>query len=194
MKTKMKSILSTSFLGALLVLTGCVLTSVYPYYTAKDVVFEPKLIGSWFDAEKGATNEFWEFARTGTNNAYTLTVHDEGKATEFDARLFRLKQWTFIDALPTAGQEDFIPPHYLLKVSRFEPTLEMAVLDYKWVRELLEEKPGALRHTFVEKKPGESEGGRLVLTADTAELQKFILKHAADTNAFPANLIMTRKK
>lgn len=195
MKTQLKSVLGVSLLGAMLVLGGCVLTSVYPYYTAKDVVFESKLVGSWVDAEHPeATNKFWEFARAGTNNSYTLTIHDDDKVTKFEARLFRLKEWTFLDALPTQDHDDFIPPHYLLKVSQVEPALKMAVLDYNWTRDLLRTNPGALRHTIVDTKPGEPDSGRIVFTADTAELQRFILKYAADTNAFPENVVMARKK
>ena len=42
----------------LLSLVGCVVTSIYPYYTAKDVVFEPKLVGRWMETEKSSkTNE-----------------------------------------------------------------------------------------------------------------------------------------
>jgi len=184
MKLNYKSFLGISLLGALLLVGGCVLTSVYPYYMAKDVVFDAKLAGRWADADKpDKTDEFWEFSWVATNSAYTLVVHNGDKQTEFTARLFRLKQWTFIDALPTAECGEFVPPHYLLKVMHFEPTLKLAALDYKWVDNLLDEKPGALRHLRV----GEDEktSGRLVLTANTAELQKFILKHVADTNAFP---------
>jgi hypothetical protein len=195
MKTKLKSALGISLLGSLLLLGGCVLMSVYPYYTAKDVVFEPKLVGSWSDPEKSAaTNEFWEFSREGTNNTYTLAVHDKGKVTKFDARLFRLKKWTFLDARPTEGDDNFIPPHCLLKVTQLEPALKMALLDYNWTRNLLATNPGALRHTIVDARPGEPDSGRIVFTADTAELQQFILKYAADTNAFPECITMTRKK
>jgi hypothetical protein len=195
MKTHLKSVLSIPLLGALLVSSGCVLMSVYPYYTANDVVFEPKLVGSWADPEKSAAaSNYWEFARSGTNNAYTLAVHDDDKVTNYDARLFRLKEWTFIDARPKEGHDDCIPPHCLLKVSQFEPALKMAVLDYNWTRDLLRTNPGALRHTIVDARPGEPDSGRIVFTADTAELQRFILKYAADTNAFPDNIVLTRKK
>ena len=43
-------------------------------------------------------------------------------------------------------------------------------------------------------KVSESEGEHLVLTADTAELQKFILKHASNTNAFGEGFELERLK
>ena len=194
MKQHLNTILSAVLTGGLLLVAGCVLTSVYPYYTAKDVTFEPKLVGRWADPDKpDATNEFWEFTRADTNDFYTLTVHDTEKQTTFQAHLFRLKQWTFLDALPTEEHDDFVPPHYLLKVTQFEPSLKMTVLDYKWLSELLEKQPGALRHLHVNARSSESGSGRLVLTANTAELQKFILKHAGDTNAFTEGFTLKRK-
>jgi len=90
--------------------------------------------------------------------------------------------------------DDFIPPHYLLKVAQFEPTLKMEVLDYKWVSDLLDKQPGALSHIFEDPKPGEQGAGRLVLTANTAELQKFILKYADNTNAFTEGFTLERKR
>lgn len=194
MKKHLKFILGATLTGSLLVLAGCVLTSVYPYYTAKNVVFEPKLVGQWVDADKGKTNEFWEFSRAGTNAAYKLTIHDNDKDTKFEVHLFRLKQWTFLDALPVEEHDEFVPPHYLLKVKRFEPTLDMDPMDYKWVSELLKKKPDALQHIWVGAKPAEHEEGRLVLTAGTAELQKFILKHAGETNAFTDGYTLQRKR
>ena len=179
----------------LLSLVGCVVTSIYPYYTAKDVVFEPKLVGRWMETEKSSkTNEYWEFTRAGTNDAYTLTVHEGDKETEYQMHLFRLKDFTFLDGLPMERHDDFVPPHYVLKVSRLEPTLDLALLDYKWLGELLEKQPGALRHVVVDAKPGDSGDGQVVLTADTAELQKFILKHAGNTNAFTDGFSLERQK
>jgi hypothetical protein len=177
----------------LLALAGCVVTSVYPYYTAKDVTFEPKLLGCWAEADQtNETNKYWEFARGGTND-YKLAIHDGDEVKEHQVHLFRLKEWTFLDVVPVGEHDDFIPPHYLLKVSQIEPALKTTTLDYKWLGELLEKQPGALRHICVAEKPGNSDEGRLVLTANTAELQKFILKHAANTNAFTEAFIMRRK-
>lgn len=182
---KQKIILGAMFTGTLLLFAGCVLTSVYPYYTAKDVIFEPKLVGRWDDlAKPDATNVCWEFTRTGTNNSYTLVIQGDEKPVTFLAHLFRLKEWTFLDALPTEDHDDYVPPHYLLKITQFEPTLKTETLDYKWVSDLLEKQPGALQHLRMDPRPGDQSAARLLVTAPTAELQKFIIKHANNTNAF----------
>lgn len=177
------------------VLAGCVVTSVYPYYTERDVVFDPGLAGVW--AERGSTNaagENWKFERA-EGQAYKLTVRDadKDKPSEFAAHLFKLKGHRFIDAMPLAGPDDFIPPHYLLKVTRLGPELEMSLMDFNWLKQLLREKPATLRHIWIGEKAGEPDSGKPVLTANTAELQAFILKHADNTNAFQHPLVLKRR-
>jgi len=170
---------------ALTLLTGCVVTSVYPYYTPKDVVFDPALLGVWGDpASTNADRETWTFAKL-DDQTYKLVVAEKDKKTEFDARLFKLKQHTFLDCLPRERADYAVPGHMLMKVECISPALELRLLDYDWLGKLLEKNPKTIRHTVVPKPAGESgDGGQLVLTADTAELQKFILKHASNTNAF----------
>ncbi len=58
-------------------LAGCVVTSVYPFYTAKDVQFDPALVGSW--AEAGSTNA------ANQRNAIDLTRATEATTVVFGA-------------------------------------------------------------------------------------------------------------
>jgi len=191
MKTHLKLFLGAVLIGSLLVLVGCVVTSVYPYYTAKDVVTNPALAGQW--AEVGETNvaaKHWLF-EAGTNQAYALFVQDGGDRAEYRAHLFRLKGHQFIDALPLRTDSDLIPPHYLLQVTRLDGTdLELSVLNYDWLKELVRARPSAIRHLWIAETPSSS---RLVLTANTAELQAFVLKHRANTNAFTPAFAMRRQ-
>ena len=191
MKTSIKIVIG---LALIFLLAGCVVSSVYPYYTAKDVVFDPALVGNW--AETGSTNadhERWRFEQS-TSQAYRLFVQDNGKQTEFDAHLFKLKGRLFLDLCPRDRPDNSLPLHYLLKVARIEPALEMSVLDFEWLTKLIEKEPKAIRHIVVPKKLGEDGGGDLVLTADTAELQKFILKHEKTEGAFGKVSVMNRWK
>lgn len=188
----MKSILTAVVTSGLLVLAGCVVTSVHPYYKAEDVTFEAKLLGRWSNpAEPDTTNAFWEFAR-GADFSYVLTVQEGEKQTPLQAHLFRLERWTFLDVMPTEAHDDFIPPHYLLKVVQIEPALKMEMLNYNWLGDLIKKEPATLQHIYVGAKSNEP--GRLVLTASTAELQKFILQHADNTNAFTDGVTLERKR
>jgi hypothetical protein len=179
---------------SLVALVGCVVTSVYPYYTAKDVVSDPALIGTWAEAgETNAVEKNWQFA-AGPDQAYQLTVRDTAETTGFTARLFSLQGRRYLDVLPAKREDDFIPPHYLLAVSRLDgAALEMSLLSYDWLTKLVTTNPAALRHVWVDRDAQQPDGGKLVLTADTAELQRFILQYRDDTNAFAETLKLVRQ-
>ena len=60
------------------------------------------------------------------------------------------------------------------------------MLDHDWLEKALTE-PTALAHQKLE-------GGELLLTASTAELQEFILKSCADPAAFGDSTVFTRQQ
>jgi hypothetical protein len=62
------------------------------------------------------------------------------------------------------------------------------------LKKLIVQDPKAIRHVNLAKKPGESGEGDFVLTADTAALKKFILKHAKTEGAFGKGSLMKRWK
>lgn len=194
MKTQLKYSIGLPLVAGLLMLAGCVVTSVYPYFTAKDIVFDSALVGKWTEKQKEhSSDEYWQFSKT-NGMAYILTVRDGEDVTEFKAHLFQLKNRRFIDAEPTKREGDFIPPHYLLQVHRFTTNeLEMSVINYEWLEELVTRKPSAIAHHWVDRDEAKKEKGTLVLTADTAKLQAFVLKYAADTNAFAEPFKMIRQ-
>ena len=165
-------------------LTGCLVISVYPFYTPKDVVFESGLIGSW--TNRTEANERWIFAKENTN-AYRLTYVSGDKTNVMQAHLFKLKGQAFLD-LFTAEQKDGIfpppiPSHLLMRVFELSPTLRMAPLGYEWLAGVLEKKPKVLRHHVVSGSNNKDDQG-FVLTADTDELQRFVLKHLQTKEAW----------
>jgi hypothetical protein len=177
-------ILLVAILASGLFLAGCVVTSVYPYYSDKDVVFEPALLGDWTDGKSdGNTNDVGrveQFGQTG----YRLTSLGENETNSVNFHVFRLGQQLFMDMCPTNQSLELLPTHQLQKVKRTGMTLEIASLNYDWLEKLLEKNPKAIRHIVVTDKNDGRDDKRIVLTADTAELQKFVLKHLRDTNAW----------
>lgn len=173
--------------------TACI-PSVKPFYTSKDVVFETRLLGGWHDPNETDDSQ-WKFEAAGTNS-YKLTVMEgNGKKGEFTATLFKLKNHHFIDLVPSKcefaeNQADIIgwalvPGHLLIRVTRFEPELEMAFFDFDKLAKLLKEEPNALQH--------HREDDRFVITAETAALQKFVLKHLGDGELFGDKSRMVRR-
>jgi hypothetical protein len=175
--------------GLALALTGCVVTSVYPFYFEKDVAFEPGLLGDWTKGQ--AAKERWKFERDG-ETAYRLTYTEGDKSSVMQARFFKLPGQTFLDLFASEPKDDGLPPaipsHLLLRVVQTGPTLEMAALNYEWLGTLLEKNPKAIRHHVVQG----SGDKRLVLTADTAELQRFVVKHLKTEAAWKDGLELQR--
>jgi hypothetical protein len=164
--------------GAALILTACI-PSVHPFFTAKDVVFEPGLVGEWSGKDKDKNPESWKFG-AGTNSQYSLmVVEGAGKEGQFTATLFKLKGERFLDLIPSdcnyaSNQADLVggamfPGHLLARVSQIEPSLKLAFFDFDWLAKYLEQNPKALAHQNVDK--------RLLLTASTKDLQAFVLAH-----------------
>jgi hypothetical protein len=176
------------------ILAGACIPSVNPFYTDKEVVFDPRLIGEW--QEKDTTNnpEIWRFEQS-TNNMYKLTVGEQGKTGEFAAHLFKLDREQFLDLIPTdctyaTNQADLVafsmfPGHLLAHVPQIEPELSVAFFDFDWLEKYLKEKPRALAH--------HREGDRIVLTAETRDLQKFVLKHLGTNELFKESGQMVRR-
>src|ERR1041385_1794779 len=97
-KDRMKRLNVIAVAGAALLLCSCI-PSVNPFYTARDVAFDARLLGEWQEREKADAPEAWKFEK-GEDNAYKLTVVEKGKEGIFTVRLFKLKQEWFLDLTP----------------------------------------------------------------------------------------------
>jgi len=173
-----------ALLAAMLFLAGCVVTSIYPYYTDKDLVFDPEMLGDWVDA--GATNQPPEYVQIKSlgEKGYWATGFGANGTNSTEVHLFCLRQRLFLDSFPTNRSLDYVPTHQVSKVTHIGQVLETSDLNYDWLIKLLEKNPKAIRHMVLRERPGDEQGGRVILTADTKELQRFILKYVSNTNAW----------
>jgi hypothetical protein len=162
---------------ALTLVSGCVVTSVYPFYLEKDVVFEPALLGSWQKA--GQPDEHWTFARDKANG-YLVTCVSKDTTNVFQGHAFKLHGEKFLDLSTAQWKEDIqpepVPSHLLVRIGQIAPSLKMANLKYDWLGELVARSPEAIRNIVI-KTGDRPEDRRVVLTADTAELQRFVIKN-----------------
>jgi len=71
-------------------------------------------------------------------------------------------------------------------VNQVTPSLSVSAVDEAWLKEYVEEHPGALAHTFRDSD--------VVLTGSTAELQKFFRAHANTPGAFEKPTTLTRQQ
>lgn len=185
----MKKLLKSLSLCLLLLFTGCV-PSLNPLYTEKDLIFDHSLIGIW--TEDG-TGESWAFSNC-DELSYTL-VHTDvgGKKGKFDARLVKVADKTFLDitpADPQFTQNDFYRGHFFsthtfVYIVQKGPTVKVAILEPKWLKEVLAENPNAIRHERIQ--------GEIVLASSPEETQKFLLANLNTREAFSQPIELKRK-
>jgi len=194
----MKKITLLTVLGTLLLISGCFPVSLNPLYTGKELAFDPALLGLWQGGV--STNDTWNFNR-GDGREYKLIYTDEdGKTGRFDAHRLKLGDVLFLDFYPAEEESretnrsellkyHFVRVHSFAKLSQSDSALQLSFFSLKWLQELLEKNPEAIRH----EKVGSTNDERIVLTASTAELQKFVLKHLETKDAFLEPMNLKRK-
>ena len=158
--------------AAAVLLAGCVVTSVSPFYTAKDLGFEPALLGDWISETNTNGNEIWKFDRSG-DLSYRFTIIKPDSASVMEAHAFKLDGQLFLDVASMNTDISIIPPHFLLKMNQTTPTLRLSQLNHDWLKELLAKKPSTLSHHLI-KQGEKADDVRVVLTGETVELQKFV--------------------
>jgi hypothetical protein len=167
-----------------LIITGCVVTSVHPFYLEKDVVSGAPLFGHWTNSQDAG--ERWVFEPV-TEKSLKLTCISGNETNLVAAHLFKLGEDTFLDLFPlkpdAAGLPPPIPSHLLLRVVQLRPTLKMAALDHDWLMKLVQESPRTIAHVLI-RDGDQGDKYRVVLTAETSELQRFVRKQLTNTNAW----------
>ncbi len=182
--------------------SGCVVQSVNPLYSPdnKEVVFDQSLLGIWGE-EEGKWS--YTFTRPGRETdefkekVYVLICKDkrENIPAEFRARLVKLGDYLFLDVyfdedlLEQYISNDVVeelywfhlaPTHTFWNIRVEGDDLHIRELDTEWVwnnRDKL-----AIDAVYIEKESGGTR--RIILTANTADLQKFILEYAEHPKAF----------
>jgi len=178
-------------------LAGCV-PSWNPFYTEKDLVFDPVLLGIWRPVQaRESSKEVWAFTKSGDKQYQLQQTDEEGRKAAFEIRLFKLNDQLFLDLYLTKVEDDdlkvnawagisLVPAHLLLKVEQIEPALKLAATNPDWMQKHLKQHPDAIAHRVVSD-------GNIVLAASTSELQKFVLAHLGDQDFFGGAMEMKRK-
>jgi len=173
-------------------LAGCIIPSVNPLYTEKELLFDPALVGAWGKPDEA---DRWEFARAG-DKSYQLTVREKDGQCEFRAHLLTLGDHRFLDILLVRTEGEWKgagaariamiirPAHLFFKVQLTNSTLRLQALQPEWLDEILKNQSKELAHERLKEPDNNDKDGRLLLTASTAELQRFILKYSDEPKAF----------
>ena len=197
----MRTLKLAVLLGIFVLSVSCVL-SLHPLYTEKDLVVEPKLEGNWADKEG---KEFWTFEKSG-EKSYKLTIVQKEKGSEsseksgedesvkFDVHLVKLGNYIFMDLYPQEPdiKNDFykwhlLPAHSFSRIWIEQDIVRISMLSIDWFKKMIEKKKVKIAYEKIDEN-------RFVLTAPTEKLQKFILKYAEDSEAFPEPAELYRQK
>lgn len=168
-----------------LLVAGCQIVSVFPFYEARDVVTDDALVGHW-----GITNEdygFW-IAKGEANSYRFCATNQDGRIDESVLHLFRLADTLFLDQqiIRSEGNEQTIRPHKVFKVLQIQPVLKAADLKEEWLKAELVKEPKMLALAPGGWAPslGVTNNADVILTADTKALRKLLLQCKGNTNAF----------
>lgn len=174
-------------LGILAILAGCV-PSIYPLYTDKDVVFDPSLVGSWLNKDD---DETWTFTR-GEDQSYDMSISGKDSTVMFQAHLVELGGRRFIDLYPNPPDWDdspyhdlMLPLHWFGSISIIGDTLIVSLMNPDNLTALADS--GVTVPSYVDIDD------LRVLTASTADLQKFVVDNS-ERDVFTVPGKMVRQK
>ncbi|MTI31500.1 hypothetical protein [Xanthovirga aplysinae] len=187
MKIIKKSILLSLLL--ILFLAGCI-PSVHPLYTQKDLIFDTQVIGTWEDQE----GNLWKFSQKKTQRgenkkSYLLTRYENDKAKFLDVHLLKLGGKFYFDFYPEEVPLDvqLFPVHTFARFSKKgKNTIQIEQFDADYIGELITKKKVKIKHEQTEDN--------ILLTANTEELQKFVIKYSKDKKLFEGNVINLKRK
>lgn len=171
-------------LASLLLLSGCIVTSVYPFYTEESLRPEPKLLGLWRDAKE--PDQTWEFAQAG-QLAWTVTYCNGDSTNVMSGHVFVLKGEELLDVMGSVDLDEQCPPaipsHTVFRLSITEGKVRLIPMSHEW---LVKETSKHRNHTphLVVARNDKGEAERIVLTGTTRQLQKFLGKHLQNKEAW----------
>jgi hypothetical protein len=186
------------------IIQGCVVKSLHPFYHVEDVVFREELINSWVDSDGGK----WSIRRSKLNDkTYEMHwLHNGERDVVFVAHLFRLGEDLYLDFYPEEDNQmpdDFamftmhlLPVHSVAKVHVLDRD-EVVIKWYNedWMNSLFEQNRIKISHEVLVGDMVETDDAKVknvaksvetqyVLTASTEELQKFLIKYGNEDKNF----------
>jgi hypothetical protein len=178
---------------AMLSMTGCLVSSLHPFFKPKDKIFDPAMVGTWIDGDSciwtiipNKVSEYF-MGPEKIDSTYQITYYEEDdKKGIFAGTLFQIKGVKYVDFYPDPDEEHcntdlttmhHFPTHTLARVQYNRDSILIYWYGEDWLNELFEQNRIRIKHETVSISPDYQSH---VLTASTEELQKFIKKYAND--------------
>jgi len=125
----LKTILLVACLAC--VSSGCLVLSVNPGYDETTLVWDPALLGNWYDADDKATLKI----ERGEWKSYRVHYVHPIETGDLTGYLTIIGDDRYLDVMPARGEDRgsfLIPVHALLRVRLDGDRLELAPLSYDW--------------------------------------------------------------
>jgi hypothetical protein len=197
-QTIMKKLVSFLLITVMAVLLqGCIVKSIHPFFRESDVVFKKELLGTWTDQD----NRQWVIKPIKEKpNAYEMLRHGENDVT-FAAHLFSLQGELYFDFFPVSSDsnEDFalftlhlMPTHSIAKVDVLtKDEIRIKWHNEAWMQSLFDQNRIKISHEVLSDETSRDDKDKIyILTAETDELQKFVVKYGGEDAAFDSNNTM----
>ncbi len=173
----------------LTIFTGCIVTSIHPLYTEDVTIFDTNLIGEWIGENEDGGPVFIQDGE----KKYKLFLKEEKDTLQFEVHLVKLQEHLFLDLFPLSPEKDndtfwgmhILALHSIIFVKQIEPTLQLAPLNQQWLKDQIKNDPACIAHEIVRD--------RIILTASSKDLQKFVINHVQTQGAFDAVDTFTHK-
>lgn len=193
----MKKLVVFSMLTFLM--SSCII-SLHPLYDAKTMIKEVKLDGHWLGQDEKPPSK-WIFKAKYKNDGsfngkYQLDHTTDGFTYEYEAVLLKLGGTFYLDILVEGPAEVdpgddgpilalSVPSHNFYKLEFNEvDQINIYPFDGDRLDKLVRQRKIRIKHEMVD--------GSMVITASTADLQKFLLKYAQDKKAFDEPLLIQK--
>jgi hypothetical protein len=170
----MRYTLWLAVLAGVAAMTGCApAVAIHPLYTTQNLVSDLPLEGTWSEKD-GA---IWQIKKSDDGyDVAAVRTGDSPEVSKYNVHLLRLKDSEFVDVASKADPELGVAGHLFAKIRMSGDELYVSPIDETWLKHMMEAGQAP------QSTMGENQ--QIVLTAPTSELQKFILLHAADPDAW----------
>jgi hypothetical protein len=175
---------------------GCV-PSLHPLFSNKDAITKDTLIGIWTSEDDKDTWQLRQSCDENDKRYRLIQTHEGGNPGRFHVTFGKLNGMLFIDLFPdfmepnTSPFYQFhqVPAHTFAKIEQTSDGLKIKIMDSGAIEKLLLNNPILIKHEVIK----DQKDSKIVLTASTEELQKFVAKYANDPNIFSRETILKRK-
>lgn len=187
-------------------LQGCIVKSIHPFFKDQDLISKKELLNTWIDQDGSQWTIKPYKDKPGAYEMHWL--HNGENDVVMLAHLFKLNNETYMDFLPMSDNSPvdmpifnfhLLPTHSVAKiVSITNDDVQIKWFNAKWLATLFEQNRIRISHEVVTdaEMGGSDDDKEYILTASTDELQKFMIKYGGEDKAFddPNNTVWLRLK